>query len=244
MITTVNLEKKLIKQNKKLLNKNEQMLVNEYKKHNQFVDDEILENIGLDNNIKKGRQIKFYSEQKFFETKNFNSQKVFHISQIQSTCEKYYLRFLPANHYSGTIDSELTTKISNFQIAHNRVCNVNNSFIMAPKKSFKLEEKPKDPLFFYRINDEYYYLIHKWGNDLSIFRRLLSFLSKKIVAWIIICFIPLTFFWIQFHDFVNNVTPLTIFYAIISITVCGILTHHDGGDRSILKKNEWDSHYL
>lgn len=46
-------------------------------------------------------------------------------------------------------------------------------YIAAPASSFELQQKPKDPLCFAPIGvDGYYYLVHQWGNDLSIFRRL------------------------------------------------------------------------
>ena len=42
--------------------------------------------------------------------------------------------------------------------------------IMAPSKSFRLKNYD-DPLLFAPIGNGYYYLIHKWGNDLNKLRK-------------------------------------------------------------------------
>ena len=41
---------------------------------------------------------------------------------------------------------------------------------MAPSKLFELENYD-DPLLFASLGDGYYYLIHKWGNDLSFLEK-------------------------------------------------------------------------
>ena len=50
---------------------------------------------------------------------------------------------------------------------------------MAPSKLFKLENAD-DPLLFAPIGNDYYYLIHKWGNDLSPFRKLTMWPFKTL----------------------------------------------------------------
>lgn len=42
--------------------------------------------------------------------------------------------------------------------------------IAAPSESFELQDRPVDPLLFCRLDDNNFYLVHKWGNDLSVFR--------------------------------------------------------------------------
>ncbi|MEX0315336.1 MAG: hypothetical protein AB3N18_14260, partial [Allomuricauda sp.] len=56
--------------------------------------------------------------------------------------------------------------------------------IMAPSKLFKLEDKD-DPLLFAPIGNDYFYLIHKWGNDLHPFRKILVWPFKSIVNLIL-----------------------------------------------------------
>lgn len=49
--------------------------------------------------------------------------------------------------------------------------------IAAPATSFKLQDRPIDPLLFCELGDGQFYLVHKWGNDLSVFRRAHKFLT-------------------------------------------------------------------
>lgn len=44
-------------------------------------------------------------------------------------------------------------------------------FIVAPATSFELQDRPIDPLLFCELGDDQFYLVHKWGNDLSVWRR-------------------------------------------------------------------------
>lgn len=210
---TVNLEKELLKANKKLQTPEELLIVQEYEKSADIADDDSLRRVGVLASIEKGRTEKKRINQLKEQAARFKQERVFHISQIEEICGKYLLRFLPSCHYSGTVDKELSYKISNFEAAYGVTCEchkrpqrgtfsfyfqvnaetgmqemvpsvddniVQNTFIMAPKESFNLQARPKDPLFFYKINDEYYYLIHKWGNDLSITRRLKGFFSSPL----------------------------------------------------------------
>jgi len=53
-------------------------------------------------------------------------------------------------------------------------------FIAAPAESFALQPRPIDPLLFCQLGDDLFYLVHKWGNDISVFRRLTKWL---LVGW-------------------------------------------------------------
>lgn len=59
-----------------------------------------------------------------------------------------------------------------------------NFFILAPASMFKLNKKDawqmqKDPVMFYRIDDNHYRLIRKWGSDFSVLRRVKGFVTKS-----------------------------------------------------------------
>jgi hypothetical protein len=182
-LLTVNLEKKLLKQNKQLTTPAELLLIKEYEKIDKFDENKILSNIGLGDNIQKGKDIKFMKNRLKEETKAFNQERVFHISQIESLCVKYHLRFLPSHMFKGNLDEQLPYKVTTFETTYQKTCNSQNMYIVAPKKSFKLEERPTDPLLFYQINEDYYYLVHKWGNDLNMFRRIFGLLAKPALFW-------------------------------------------------------------
>jgi hypothetical protein len=236
---TINLEKQLIRQNKQLLVPKELLLINEYDKHTELVFNDALSRVGLNSNIKKGQQLKEQISLKKEQTLTFNQERVFHISQIKGICNRFRLRFLPTKYYKGIIDSELPNRITNFEVAYSTKCTSHNTMIVAPVESFELQKKPKDPLMFYRINDEYYYLIHKWGNDLSLKRALLPLFENSIFCWLIIPAMCLLFCFINLN---LGYVISGILFSIMSV-IAGVNQMLEG-NFSFITKNEWDSEYL
>ena len=96
------------------------------------------------------------------------TDKIFHIDDIRSICVTYRLRFLDSEFFKGDIPLECVSKIKQMEKAHKTT--LKGYKIMAPSKLFKLKNYD-DPLLFVPIGNEYYYLVHKWGNDLSILRK-------------------------------------------------------------------------
>lgn len=190
---TINLEKALLRENKRILSASELLIINEYEKHAGAEMSTSLQRIGLASTVQSGKYLKSLVDHKEAQLSKFDKKRVFHKSQIKSLCNKYRLKFLPASMYAGTIDSQLPSKVDAFEINHGVTLDTRNTFIIAPQESFKLQEHPKDPLLFYRINEDYFYLIHKWGNDLSIFRRIVAIINKP---WIL--FVPTALFMLLF----------------------------------------------
>lgn len=107
-----------------------------------------------------------------------DTDKIFHIDQIKEICIDYRLRFLDSSYFKGKIPQSALSKIKQLEASHNT--EIKGYKIMAPSKLFKLEDKD-DPLLFAPIGNDYFYLIHKWGNDLHPFRKLLAWPFKNIV---------------------------------------------------------------
>lgn len=122
-----------------------------------------------------------------FDFEQLESNRIFHVSAIKSICVDYRLRFLDSNLFKNTIPEEAISKIKNLEIAHNT--KLNGFKIMAPAKLFKLKNAD-DPLLFAPIGNNYYYFIHKWGNDLNPFRKVLMLpfknLTNSIIAMILV----------------------------------------------------------
>jgi hypothetical protein len=73
---------------------------------------------------------------------------------------------------------------------------------MAPSVLFRLEKKD-DPLLFVPLGNSYFYLVHKWGNDLHPFRKMMMWSFKSI--WnLILCLLGLS--WIA-----TQLTPMGLF---------------------------------
>ena len=104
--------------------------------------------------------------------------RIYHLDQIQKICIDFRLRFLDTRFFKGTLPSDALLEIENLQNAH--ATRLSGFKIMAPSKLFKLEDKD-DPLLFAPIGNGYYYLIHKWGNDLHPLRRILVWPFKNLV---------------------------------------------------------------
>ncbi|MCX2680830.1 hypothetical protein OOZ15_12825 [Galbibacter sp. EGI 63066] len=157
------------------------------------------------------------------------TDKIYHIDQIQKICIDYRLRFLDTKYFKGTFPKEAITAIRDLEEQHDT--SLNGLKIIAPSRLFKLENAD-DPLLFASIGNNYYYLIHKWGNDLHPLRKLLvlpfkNFLNLCItvllISWLLTALIPLdlfvkdhnsTHFWLIYLFMFKMVGSLVIFYGV------------------------------
>ena len=98
-----------------------------------------------------------------------DTDRIYHVEHIKAICIDYRLRFLDSKLFKGKIPYEAVIKIKELEKEHKTT--IDGFKIMAPSKLFKLENAD-DPLLFAPIGNGYYYLIHKWGNDLSPFRKI------------------------------------------------------------------------
>ena len=106
-----------------------------------------------------------------------DSNRLFHVDQIRKICIDYRLRFLDFNFFKGGVPDEAYTRLKEFELNHPDLDL--NIKMMAPTKLFKLENYD-DPLMFVSLGNNYYYLIHKWGNDMSYFRKMFMWPFKNI----------------------------------------------------------------
>lgn len=113
--------------------------------------------------------------------------KTFHIDEIEELAIQYRLRFLESSRFTGNMDVDVIAKIKEFSKETNTSIDEytlsRRFFILAPPEMFNLDEvrriNTKDPAIFYQIDSNHYRLIHKWGNDFSIFRRILGWKWKN-----------------------------------------------------------------
>lgn len=111
---------------------------------------------------------------------NFNfdlleSDRIFHISEIKKICIDYRLRFLDSKFFKAEFPMEAISKIKRLEKEHQIA--IESFKIIAPSKLLKLENAD-DPLLFAPMGNDYFYLIHKWGNDLHPLRKLLMWPLK------------------------------------------------------------------
>ena len=163
-----------------------------------------------------------------FDFDLLETDKIFHIDQIKDICIDYRLRFLNSSYFKGKIPQEAISKIKHLETAHNT--EIKGFKIMAPSKLFKLEDKD-DPLLFAPIGNDYYYLIHKWGNDLHPLRKLFAWPFKNIanltlvvllISYLVTLMIPeglfskkssTAEFWIIYFFMFKCIASIVIFYG-------------------------------
>lgn len=118
-----------------------------------------------------------HSSENRFDFELLDSDRIFHISDIQKICYTYRLRFLPSQLFKGELPEEAISKIRALEKEHQTT--LGNFKIMAPAKLMKLENAD-DPLLFAPMGNDYYYLIHKWGSDLHPLRRILMWPFRSL----------------------------------------------------------------
>ena len=102
--------------------------------------------------------------------------------------------------------------------------------IIAPSKLFRLKDKD-DPLLFAPLGNNYYYLVHKWGNDMHPLRKFMVWPFKNIVnltIMVVLISYCITYmvpeglfskqnsaaeFWIIFLFFFKSIAAIVIFYG-------------------------------
>ena len=121
-----------------------------------------------------------------FEFDLLDSNRIYHVNQIKNICITYRLRFLDTKYFKGRIPTKALSKIKELEKSHH--LKLTGFKIMAPSKLFKLENAD-DPLLFAPMGNGYFYLIHKWGNDLSPFRKLFMWFFKSFENLIVLTFL-------------------------------------------------------
>ena len=152
-----------------------------------------------DTNNGSFNQLKFEE----METKN-----IFHKDTIKNICVRYRLRFLDSNLFKGEYPKNITKIISDIEKKHDT--NLNNFMIMAPSKLFKIKS-PDDPILFIPIGNNYYYLIHKWGEEFNYLRKLLVLPFKNIDNLTIFSVLVSVFFALLGKLFIPSLTSSEAF---------------------------------
>ena len=103
-------------------------------------------------------------------------RRIFHLDDIKNICVTYRLRFLDSQYFKGDFPEEAISKIRQLEKEHKT--SLSGFKVIAPSKRLKLENAD-DPLLFTPMGNDYFYLIHKWGNDLHPLRKWLMWPYKS-----------------------------------------------------------------
>jgi hypothetical protein len=212
----------------------------------------------------RGNQIALEKIEKDFDG------KVYHINEIKKLCVDYRLRFLSSKYYTGSYDVEVASKIKEFSKNTNSPIDEyslpRRYFIMAPASMFELRETKyiskaelraqEDPAIFFKIDDNHYRLIHKWGNDFTVFRFIEAFrwrnwwshqLFNTATIMPVVSFLYFLIFFsspaAQFdnHPLFNGFTIMAISF-LLAFIFCGIRTQDEGEPiAGFFNESNWDS---
>lgn len=103
---------------------------------------------------------------------------IFDLATIQKICEDYRLRFLPGKYFKGEIPYEALIRIK--EIERRTGTELNEFMIIAPAGLFNLKDEYEDPVLLSPLADGRFLFIHKWGNDLTWYRKILYFPVRNL----------------------------------------------------------------
>lgn len=181
---------------------------------------------------------------------NFNfdlleTDRIFNLEDIKSICITYRLRFLDSSLFKAEIPREAIHKIKQLEKVHN--VSLKGYKIMAPSKLFKLKNYD-DPLLFIPIGNGYYYLIHKWGRDLSTFRKWLMWPFRNFETLLVsaLLFSLLVTMIIPNSQANYNDSPLNFFILFLFMfkSVIGIIIYYAFAAGKNFNYAIWDSKYI
>lgn len=154
--------------------------------------------------------------------------RIYHISHIKKICTDYRLRFLDTRYFKGEFPGEALVKIKQLEKQHNT--EFHEFKMIAPAGLFRLENAD-DPLLFIPVGNDFYYLVHQWGNDLHPLRKWLMlpfksllnlFLLIAVISLAVTAVIPLklftphpdaSHFWMLYFFVLKSICGITLFYA-------------------------------
>lgn len=161
---------------------NQQLLIAENNRENS-----ILEAAGMNEAHNERLRLEHENTTRRSLNTKTGSYAVLTLDEIKSLCIRYRLRFLKSNRYAGVIDEMAGKKMMEF-LNKNGDPNAEASarerfFIMASADSFKLNSRPVSATLFYRHENGLFSMVHKWGDDLTVFRRIVGLFTSSALIW-------------------------------------------------------------
>ena len=170
----------------------------------------------------------YIKTQNSFDFDQLESHRIYHLDQIREVCIDYRLRFLDIKYFKNDLPESAHQAINKIETDHGTA--LADFKVMAPSVLFRLERKD-DPLLFVPMGNDYYYLVHKWGNDLHPLRKLLMWPFKNIwnllltvlaVSWVATEITPMGLFtktpdqasyWMLYFFMFKAIASIVLFYG-------------------------------
>ena len=121
-----------------------------------------------------------------FNFESLDTSRIYHLDHIKKLCIDYRLRFLDTKYFKSKFPDEAISEIKRLEDKHQT--ELKGFKIIAPSKLFKLENAD-DPVLFAPMGNDYFYLIHKWGNDLHPLRKFFMWFFKGFENLVLLTFL-------------------------------------------------------
>jgi hypothetical protein len=110
------------------------------------------------------------------------ADRIFHIDAIRELCIEYRLRFLPSDRFKGEIPHAALAELR--RIERGAGHDIGGHHVVAPSSLFRLDDPQADPMLFVPVTADHWYLVHRWGNDMKWYRRLVCYPVRDVYAYI------------------------------------------------------------
>jgi hypothetical protein len=210
----------------------------------------LTEENNAERNVLEALQGKVEKHDKLPVFPGINKQQLFGAEAIRKVAVTYRLRFLKSQYFAGEIPREALGKIRELRQRTNS--EVNDFYILAPAKAFKLGDCNEDPLLFAQTADGRFYLIHQWGNDLSAKRKILNWPLRSLahLATTVFLFSVLLSFFLPTSFFTGNAdagyftSGRVVFFFWINLVTAAILSYAFFAFHIIFSAQNWNSKYF
>lgn len=235
LLVKKNLENELLQKRNKTFDEND--FLNAIK---SFLEQDSKDRNTINDKIKATSSTKFNQ----FNYDLLHTDKIFHIDHIKAICIDYRMRFLDSHMFKNDIPEEAISKIKNLESEH--ATTLDGFKIMAPSKLFHLKNFD-DPLLFAPMGNDYYYLIHKWGNDMSPFRKITMRPFRNLGSLIsLLLIVSLGLAFLMPQDALGKVSYdifVALSFLFIFKSLCGITLYFCFWQGKNFNEEIWNSKY-
>ena len=179
-----------------------------------------------------------------FDFDKLDTHRIFHLNHIREICIDYRLRFLDISRFKGVIPQEAISQQRAIEQKHGT--QLKHLKIMAPSKLFKLDSTD-DPLMFAPMGNDYYYLIHKWGNDINPFRKAVVWPFKNIITMCIsLLLVSLALTWLMPLNLFNpnpTLSDFVLVFLFVFKSIAAVVIYYAFALGKNFNRAIWDSRY-
>ena len=230
---TVNLQKELANARTRFDDKRLLASVSEILAENQNQREKILKK------LKSGSPVK----SNLFQFDLLETDRIFHIAHIRKVCIDYRLRFLESAMFRHAFPQGAVTQIRELEKSHGTELGGFRS--VAPTTACHLENY-YDPMLFVPIGNDYYYLVHQWGNDLKASRKWLVWPFRNVGTFTLFCLVISVFVTMMFPlnklgEHIKMATVIVFLFAFKSVFAVLMYGFFMGGRK--FNAQMWNSKY-